>query len=82
MKEISDSELKSFITWYRQRMNKTNTYVSSLGISMACRFHITARMAEPLVMRCKELGLIDIKNKHDVYFRTDAPDFKPFDQEW
>jgi hypothetical protein len=83
MKEISDEQLIDFCRWFRQTNGKTHTYVSTLGIIMAGRFHITARMAEPLVKRCRQLGLIHIKNHHDVYFLdTDEPDFRPFDQEW
>ena len=83
MKEITDNQLADFAELYKKRSGKTHTYVSSLAISMAGHFHITQKMAEPLVWRIKGLGLIHVKNRHDVYFtNTDEPDFRPFGQEW
>ena len=83
MKEITDKELKNFIEWYKERFGKTYTYASSLTLSMAGNFHIAARMAEPLVKRLEGMGVIHIKNKHDVYFtETAEPDFRPHGVEW
>lgn len=79
MKDIQDSQLIEFVTWYRQRFSKSHTFVSSLAISLAGHFHLTAKMAMPLIQRCEEMDLIRVKNKTDVYFLDEKePDFRPF----
>ena len=83
MKEIQDNELKDFCRWFRQHFNKTHTFVSILAISMAGRFHLTVKMAMPLIQRCEEMDLIRVKNKTDVYFLDEKePNFRPFGLEW
>ena len=83
MKEIQDDELRGFCQWFRLHFGKTHTFVSTLVISMADRFHLTVKMAKPLIQRCEEMDLIRVKNKTDVYFLDEKePDFRPFGLEW
>ena len=60
---IEDSELVESCGWYRKRHGVTPVPLS-VFVTFLCGFHHTySKAAEALTKRCKQLGLIEIKDK-------------------
>lgn len=56
--EITNEQLKDFVTWYRWHYRKEMSFEAALQMSMMGHFHITVKQTRPLIQRCLALGYI------------------------
>ena len=59
--DITDTELRDFVEWFRQRFHVRKTRLPWLSTSLEGRFHVPVRDLKDLFKRMDDLGLIVIK---------------------
>jgi len=64
---IEDSELVESCGWYRKRHGVTPVPLSVFVTFLCGYFHTYSKSAEALAKRCKQLGLIQIKDKVVIF---------------
>lgn len=73
MEQITNSQLREFFLWRKQRIKRPNTFMAGLSASMAAYFHIHPKDASELIGRCEQLGFITRKTdyiKINLYYEA------------
>lgn len=71
-KEITDAELLAFLEWYFNFNGRNTERITILSISASGRFHMTEKMAKPLIHRAIVSGFLAKCGKDAVTFRPDT----------
>lgn len=64
--EITDTQLRDFLDWYKDHYQVTGDRVDLIAISAAGHFHMTQKTAAPLVRRAVTLGFLERTGKDTV----------------
>lgn len=71
-KEVTDADLLAFLEWYFNFNGRNTERIVILAISASGRFHMTEKMATPLIRRAIASGFLKKDGKERVIFQPDT----------